>query len=89
MRPVAEYQDVDRERFEAEIVPRGRPAVLRGLVADWPAVEAGRAGDEALAQFLTELRGSRVEVRAPARGGAFGAGFAGNRGGHKRRGGNR
>ena len=26
---------------------------------------------------------------APARGGAFGAGFAGNRGGHKRRGGNR
>jgi len=54
VRPVAEYQDVDRERFEAEIVPRGRPAVLRGLVADWPAVGAGRAGDEALAQFLRD-----------------------------------
>ena len=54
MQPVTEYLDVDRARFEAEIVPRGRPAVLRGLVADWPAVEAGRAGDEALAQFLRD-----------------------------------
>ena len=33
---------VDRARLEREIVPAGRPVVLRGLVADWPAVAAGR-----------------------------------------------
>ena len=38
MRPIAEYEPMDRERFEREIVPRGEPAVFRGLVADWPPV---------------------------------------------------
>lgn len=38
--PIPEYHDMTRARFEAEIVPSGRPAVLRGLVADWPAVRA-------------------------------------------------
>ena len=52
VQPIVEFHDVDRSRFEAEIVPRGRPAVLRGLVADWPAVAAAKAGEEALADFL-------------------------------------
>jgi hypothetical protein len=52
MRAIAEYSRVDRERFEHEIVPNGEPAVLRGLVADWPATAAARQGDEALAEFL-------------------------------------
>jgi hypothetical protein len=38
--PIPEYQGMTRARFEAEIVPAGHPAVLRGLVADWPAVQA-------------------------------------------------
>jgi hypothetical protein len=52
MQPAAEYEGVDRARFEAEIVPAGRPAVLRGLCADWPAVSAAKEGDEALAAYL-------------------------------------
>jgi hypothetical protein len=52
MRPVTEYTKVDRERFEREIVPKGEPAVLRGLVADWPIVQAGKQGDNGLAQHL-------------------------------------
>jgi hypothetical protein len=52
MRPIAEYEGVDRERFEREIVPKGEPAVLRGLVAEWPIVEAGKQSDEALAEIL-------------------------------------
>jgi len=52
MKPIAEYPAMDRERFEREIVPSGEPAVLRGLVADWPAVAAARTGDQALADFL-------------------------------------
>jgi hypothetical protein len=52
MRPIAEYEGVDRETFERDIVPKGEPAVFRGLLSDWPAVEAASGGDEALADFL-------------------------------------
>src|SRR5438105_3996937 len=51
MRPIAEYSQVDRKRFEREIVPRGEPAVIRRLVADWPIVRAAEAGD--IAEFLS------------------------------------
>jgi hypothetical protein len=52
MRPIAEYEPMDRATFEREIVPKGQPALFRGLVADWPVVRAGKAGPEALAQML-------------------------------------
>lgn len=52
MRPIAEYEPMDRECFEREIVPKGEPAVIRGLVADWPAVRAAKDGPEALAEML-------------------------------------
>jgi hypothetical protein len=75
MRPIAEYENVDRTRFEREIVPKGEPAVLRRLVGDWPAVRAAQDGDEALAEFL---RAAAAEVPfeawfgAPEIGGRFG-----------------
>src|SRR5688500_4335814 len=47
-----EWHDVDRERFRTEIAPLRRPAVLRGLAADWPAVRAGRDSPEALCGYL-------------------------------------
>jgi hypothetical protein len=52
MQPIAEYEPMDRERFEHEIVPKGEPAIFRGLVANWPVVHAGKAGPESLAQML-------------------------------------
>src|SRR3982750_3671475 len=58
MRPIAEHQVVDRERFEREIAGRGKPAVIRGLVADWPIVEAAKSGDEALAD---RVRGAAAD----------------------------
>jgi hypothetical protein len=42
MKPIAEYSAMDRQRFSEEIVPKGEPAVLRGLMADWPAVQAAK-----------------------------------------------
>jgi len=54
VQPVTEFHDVDRERFERDIVPRGRPAVLRELVAGWPVVRAARESGERLADFLRE-----------------------------------
>ncbi len=49
---VAAHHGMTRARFEAEVVSTGRPAVLKGLVADWPAVAAARRSDEALADYL-------------------------------------
>lgn len=46
-RPVREWHDVDRTRFRDEIMPLGQPAILRGLVNDWPAVQA-----ESIAAYL-------------------------------------
>jgi hypothetical protein len=50
MRPIAEYEPMERERFEREIVPKGEPAVFRGLAADWPPVKAAKDGVEPLAE---------------------------------------
>jgi len=52
MRPIAEYEPMERERFEREIVPKGEPAVFRGLVADWPPVRAAKEAPEALVEML-------------------------------------
>ncbi|HEY7808889.1 MAG TPA: cupin-like domain-containing protein [Allosphingosinicella sp.] len=49
---MAEYQRTDRRRFEEEIRPAGQPAVLRGLVADWPAVQATQRSDEELFAYM-------------------------------------
>ncbi len=58
MKTVADYQPMDRERFEREIAPKGEPAVFRGLFAKWPIVEAAKKGDEAFADFLREASSS-------------------------------
>lgn len=52
MQAIAQYQGVSRERFEGEVVSSSEPAVLRGLVADWPIVRAASHGDESLADLL-------------------------------------
>jgi len=61
--PVPEYTGVDRARFESEIVPAARPAVLRGLVAHWPAVAAARESADALAAYL---RGEATDAAGEA-----------------------
>jgi hypothetical protein len=49
---VAEWHDVTAERFKEEILPAGQPAVLRGLVREWPAVRAGRTSPAAMVDYL-------------------------------------
>ena len=72
--PIREYADVDRRRFDAEIRPLGQPAILRGLGANWPAVQAARQSPEAAAQYLLSF-GPRhpvpVLLGAPEIGGRF------------------
>jgi hypothetical protein len=51
-RPAEEWQDVGAELFETTIKTRGRPAILRGLVRDWPATQAGRESPQSLTAYL-------------------------------------
>ena len=54
MRPLDERPaaGLNRAEFEAEVLPRFEPLVLRGLVAHWPGVQVAAQGDEALADWL-------------------------------------
>ncbi len=52
MRKVEEWQNVDREVFENEILTANRPAVLRGLLRTWPAVRAGRHSPTSVVNYL-------------------------------------
>ena len=40
MRAIREIEGIDRDRFQSEILPSARPAIFRGLAADWPAVRS-------------------------------------------------
>jgi len=71
---VPEMRGMTAERFAADVLPAYRPVILRGLVADWPAVAAGRAGPVATADYLRRFDGGRpasLFVGAPEIGGRF------------------
>jgi hypothetical protein len=73
-RPLPERGPVDPATFANEIADGGSPVVLRGQVADWPAVAAARAGRESIAGYLAGFdRGRPVQVMVglPAIGGRF------------------
>ncbi len=61
--PVAEWRNLSVEQFRNEIATRNEPAVLRGAVAHWPAVAAGKQSAATTATYLSQFdRGA--EVRA-------------------------
>ena len=69
-----EYSGVDRASFENEIAARYEPAVLRGLVPDWPAVAAAAASPDRARDYVLRFdRGEPVQASvAPAEiGGRF------------------
>jgi len=60
---IREWHEVTREIFDREIAPGHEPAVLRGVVADWPVVAAARESTGALKAYLARLD-SGTNVRA-------------------------
>jgi hypothetical protein len=54
IRNCAEWHNVDATVFRDEIVPRNAPAVLRGVVARWPLIEAALQSPDAAARYLKE-----------------------------------
>jgi len=47
-----EWRNVDLATLRAEIIPRDRPAVLKGLVKHWPIVRASAQSDTALFDYI-------------------------------------
>jgi len=63
MNEIAERREVDPALFRAEISSQYRPAVLRGLVNDWPAVKHGRKSADAFCTYLSRFdNGKAVDV---------------------------
>jgi hypothetical protein len=54
LQQIEEWRGVDRGIFENEIFPANQPAVLRGLVRDWPAVQAARQSPASVANYLKQ-----------------------------------
>jgi hypothetical protein len=59
-RAIREVEGVDFARFHEEIRPAGQPVVMRGLVADWPAVAAARLSDDTIVEYLRERGGDQL-----------------------------
>lgn len=74
MQNLQEWHDVDRETFETEIVALGKPAVLKSLVRDWPAVQQATNSPAAITSYLSQFdTGENIPVLigAPAIQGRF------------------
>ena len=59
LQEIPEWRNVDQATFRNEIVPLNKPAVLRGLVADWPAVREGLKSPAALAAYIKRFDSGR------------------------------
>ena len=55
LKKIEEWQGADRAVFENEIVPTNQPAVIRGLLRDWPAVQAALESQESVVDYFKRL----------------------------------
>lgn len=55
MQAIDEFSQVCVKQFRENILPSGRPAVFRGLVADWPVVAAGLASNEEFCKYIKQF----------------------------------
>ena len=61
--PIPEWRDVCERKFREEIATQYRPAVLRGLVRAWPAVQAALTSPAEVSRYLTAFdNGSPVDA---------------------------
>lgn len=52
MQPIPETTDLSPRAFHEEVIPAGRPLVIRGLTKDWPVVAAARRSPADLAAYV-------------------------------------
>ncbi len=75
MQPIRIVTGIDRARFEAEILPARQPVVLKGLVSDWPVVQAARESNSAVAAIFKRLdtsgKSASISIKPPVHKGAY------------------
>jgi hypothetical protein len=60
---VGERRNVTRDIFENEIAPAGVPVLLKGVIGDWPVVQAAHNSHRDLGHYLKRFdTGAKVEV---------------------------
>jgi len=63
MTAVRIVENIDRATFDAEIRLAGQPVILKGLAAEWPAVQAARTSPKALGDYLRAFdTGAEVNI---------------------------
>ena len=55
MQPIQEWHDVDADKFKNEIFTQYRPAVLRGVVRNWPVVQLALNSPESACAYIRKL----------------------------------
>jgi hypothetical protein len=55
MEPIREFSTLDEDAIRREVIGSERPAVLRGLIAGWPAVDVSRSSPAAVVEYLRRL----------------------------------
>jgi hypothetical protein len=74
MQKLREWHDVDKETFQKEIVALNKPAVIKSLVRDWPAVLQAEISPAAMISYLSQFDAGKemsVFVGPPAINGRF------------------
>lgn len=63
MHEVREWRNVDRETFQSEIVAQDKPAVLKSLVREWPALKAAARSPAEFTSYLSQYDvGKKIPV---------------------------
>jgi len=55
LKKIKEWNNVDKKTFHNEILPTNRPAVLRGLVDDWPSVGRAKQSSQSIAEYMLDF----------------------------------
>src|SRR5258708_6663716 len=55
MEPIREFSALDADTLRREVIGSERPAVLRGLIDGWPAVDVSRRTPAAMVEYLRRL----------------------------------
>ena len=63
MRSIEETSNLSAQAFQEQVLPAGQPLVIRGLVKEWPLVQAGLRSDEDFCAYLKTFdRGYPVDT---------------------------
>ena len=63
LQPVVEWHDVDAATFRDDVMTQYRPAILRGAVRHWPAVQLALQSPSAVAHYLGDMdNGANVDA---------------------------